>query len=73
MEPLTNPAVVTIKALHHFPRFLGLPPLADTEAAAAGPCSSMLPTTRRELGASFNCLHLDDREDVYALCVGDWF
>lgn len=77
VEPLTKPAVVTIKALHHFPRFLGLPPLAETARYRAG-CgsrsrSSMPPTTQCELGPSFNCLHVDGREDVYVLHVGDWF
>ena len=76
-EPLTKPAVLTIKALPYFSRFLGLPHPAQTActapAAEVGPCSSTPPTTQHELGASFNFLHLDERENVNVLCVGDWF
>lgn len=71
VEPLPKLTVLTVTALHHFPGFLGLPPLAQT--AAVGLCYSMPPTTQCELGASFYCLHLDNREGVYVLHVGDCF
>lgn len=71
VEPLPKLTVLTVTALHHFPSFLGLPPLAQT--VAVGPCYSKPPTTQCELGASFYCLHLDKREGVYVLHVGGCF